>query len=294
MARKISRIFVNMILYLMILFLLGLSAPKLAGWKWVGITSGSMLPTLPIGCACLVKDTPAEDVRKGDILTFTLENGSLATHRVRSVNADKSFVTQGDNNDHHDARPVQPDEVVGTTVLHIQNLGYIQRMLVYPWSKLFVIGVILLLCTLSAALGKPPAQEAADAGTGTEDPVSGVTDDDAMETGCPDGEDPVPGDTDDDAMETGCPDREDAEPEPSDETLDSGPPADADTRTELLTSQVFGTLSEVVDYVSGPLGLDRSLATQVACRAVQSGVSPEYHTDLAVRLFAKLFDEKRV
>lgn len=67
-----------------------------------------------------------------------------------------------------------------------------------------------------------------------------------------------------------------------------------DERSTKLRAQEFGTLSEVSDYCSSQLGVQRPLAVTLVNRALQSEVSPEYRIELAVTLFCKLFDEKRI
>lgn len=67
-----------------------------------------------------------------------------------------------------------------------------------------------------------------------------------------------------------------------------------DERSTKLKAQEFNTLSEVSDYCSGQLGVQRPLAVTLVNRALQSEVSPEYRIELAVTLFCKLFDEKRI
>lgn len=79
------------------------------------------------------------------------------------------------------------------------------------------------------------------------------------------------------------------EPEPVSE-----PEPEEDPRTLKLRAQNFGSLAEVSDFCSGKLGVRRELAVNVVNKALQSNVSPEYRVALAVKLFAKLFNEKKI
>lgn len=79
-----------------------------------------------------------------------------------------------------------------------------------------------------------------------------------------------------------------AEREPEEQVITEDP------RTTKLKSQTFESLSDVSDYVSNQLGIPKALSVQVVNKALQSGVDPKYRIDLAVKLFAKLFDEKKV
>lgn len=69
---------------------------------------------------------------------------------------------------------------------------------------------------------------------------------------------------------------------------------DEDPRTLRLQEQSFQSLSEVSDFCSGVLGVQRPLAVNVVNKALQSNVAPDYRIELAIKLFAKLFNEKKI
>lgn len=301
----------NVVLYGIIFTLLALSVPKIFGCNWVAITSGSMLPTLPVGCACLVKDTPGEEIRKDDIITFALpESNALVTHRVRSINSDRTFVTQGDNNDRHDTKPVHPDNVQGVVIAHIPFLGYALRVLVVPWMKLMMVGIICLLCVATAKVSdgsdtltdsfedgdtsKPELVISKDMNRSFEGKLSASEeppaidfedDEDENEFKIMDTVNENGGlDTNSDFLETN--------PSVAEEkaSINQG----EDPRSLQLKAQTFETLSELSTFCSSVLKVPEALAVSIAYRAVQSTVSPEYHIELAVRMFSKLFNEGRI
>lgn len=74
------------------------------------------------------------------------------------------------------------------------------------------------------------------------------------------------------------------------------PEPEMDERSRKLKTKApdFAQLSEVSDFCAGTLGVSRSLAVTVVNKALQSDVAPQYRIDLAVKLFCKLFDEKRI
>lgn len=82
-----------------------------------------------------------------------------------------------------------------------------------------------------------------------------------------------------------------SEPEPEPE-----PEPEMDERSRKLKVKApdFAQLSEVSDFCAGTLGVSRPLAVTVVNKALQSDVAPQYRIDLAVKLFCKLFDEKRI
>lgn len=70
--------------------------------------------------------------------------------------------------------------------------------------------------------------------------------------------------------------------------------APSDERTIQLKAQSFDNLVDVGDYVHRTFNIPRSITTQVVNRALQSNVVVEGRVQLAVMLFSKLFDEKKL
>lgn len=102
------------------------SEPALAGYRLCFIKSGSMEPAVPVGSAVLVRALAAEEVRRGDIITFR-SGGSLVTHRVDHLDGDDQsllFYTKGDANAVVDRQPVTAAQVVGRVTLVLPYLGY--------------------------------------------------------------------------------------------------------------------------------------------------------------------------
>ena len=97
----------------------------LVGFKPFVVMSGSMEPVLKVGSLAYVNTrvSPGE-LEKGDIGTFSTEEGKTVTHRVVLVDSDaREFVTKGDANAQVDPAPVPFDRVVGKTVLGVPYAG---------------------------------------------------------------------------------------------------------------------------------------------------------------------------
>lgn len=76
-----------------VILLVGLSFPQIYGMKCYSVMSGSMSPDLPVGSAIYVKEKEPEKVEKGEIITFTTEQGrTMITHRVAENNKEKHFL----------------------------------------------------------------------------------------------------------------------------------------------------------------------------------------------------------
>lgn len=92
----------------------------------------------------------------------------------------------------------------------------------------------------------------------------------------------------DDYTEPGYDDYEDYE-------MDEEPePEKPQSRSELIKSQSFNTLNDVIDFTVTKLGVNRPLAVTLASKAMQSKVSPEYRVELMVNIFCKLIDEGKI
>ncbi len=113
------------------------------------IISPSMVPTIKVEDAVIIKRVEANEVKKGDIITFTSTDsrysGITVTHRVVEViktDAGKyMYRTKGDNNNAEDPTLVSYEYVSGKVILRIPKIGYIQYFLsqAYGWIIAIVI-----------------------------------------------------------------------------------------------------------------------------------------------------------
>lgn len=119
----------------LLLAILVIVVPLLVGGSPITVLTGSMEPKLPPGTLIIVKPTPVEEIRVGDVITYQLRSGEpeLVTHRVveRVSGADGStrFVTQGDANSIPDANPVRDVQVRGTVWYAVPYLGWVNTWL---------------------------------------------------------------------------------------------------------------------------------------------------------------------
>jgi signal peptidase I len=100
------------------------SAPLVAGWAPVAITSGSMQPTIRPGDVVVAAPHPRAPLEPGDVIVFAdARLGGLVTHRIIDVADDGSYTTRGDANRSPDPSPVAPDDVVGVGRLLVPLAG---------------------------------------------------------------------------------------------------------------------------------------------------------------------------
>lgn len=109
--------------------------PAAVGGMPLTVLSGSMEPVYSPGDLIVVKPTPVEDIRIGDIITYQERSGdpTRITHRVitRTTTADgtTTFTTQGDANPTPDGNPVTEVQIVGTLWYHVPALGWIAHLI---------------------------------------------------------------------------------------------------------------------------------------------------------------------
>jgi len=113
------------------------------------IVSPSMVPTISINDAIVVKRVDDDNYDIGDIITFSSEDanykGLTVTHRIvnkRKVsNASSFYTTKGDNNYVNDPALVATDAIYGKVLFKIPKLGYIQNFLAKPLN--FVLCILV-------------------------------------------------------------------------------------------------------------------------------------------------------
>lgn len=136
------------ILAVAMLIALAVVLPRLGGATPYSVLTGSMRPTLPPGSMVVVRPTPAEDVRIGDVVTYQLRSGdpAVVTHRVVAIGLDgtghRIFRTQGDANDSPDAAWVRPVQLKGVRWYAVPHLGRLSNLLDGPERAAVLTGVV--------------------------------------------------------------------------------------------------------------------------------------------------------
>lgn len=98
------------------------------------IATGSMQPVYPPGTLVVVRSTPAEDLKTGDVITYQLKSGepTVVTHRIvgmgTSVKDETLFQTKGDANGAVDPGLVRPVQVRGAVWYHVPYAGFISDL----------------------------------------------------------------------------------------------------------------------------------------------------------------------
>ena len=109
------------------------------------IVSPSMVPTIKIDDAIVVKREEGEKLDVGDIITFSSIDpaypGLTVTHRIvgkeKSTTGKYLFRTKGDNNNVMDPSIVEEDNIYGKVILKIPKLGVIRKFLMTSYGFMF-------------------------------------------------------------------------------------------------------------------------------------------------------------
>ena len=152
-AKKIWNIVTGVIVALAVLLAVALLGVRLIGFQVFAVLSGSMEPTYHVGSLIYVKDVDYTQLEAGDVITFMLDEDTVATHRIVEVVPDETdssvlrFRTKGDANEAVDGSLVHYKNVVGTPVFTIPKLGYLADYIQNPPGIYIAIsaGAVLVL-----------------------------------------------------------------------------------------------------------------------------------------------------
>lgn len=152
-VRKIWNTVSTVLVAAVVILAILLVGVRLIGFQVFTVLSGSMEPTYHTGSLIYVKDTDPFEIEPGQVITFMLDEDTIATHRVVEVVPDAEdsavlrFRTKGDANEAEDSGLVHYKNVIGTPVFSIPYLGYVANYIQNPPGMYIAIsaGAILLL-----------------------------------------------------------------------------------------------------------------------------------------------------
>ena len=153
--KKTWNIISTVLVSLVVLLALLLVGARVFGLQVFTVLSGSMEPTYHTGSLIYVKKVDPYTIRSGQVITFMLDENTVATHRVVGVVPDEEdpsvirFRTKGDANENEDGGLVHYKNVIGTPVFTIPYLGFVANYIQHPPGMYIAIaaGAILLLLT---------------------------------------------------------------------------------------------------------------------------------------------------
>ena len=170
---KIWNTFTTILVALVVLLAIALVGVRLVGLQVFTVLSGSMEPAYHTGSLIYVKDIDPAEIKAGQVITFMLNENTVATHRVVEVIPDAEdasvlrFRTKGDANDTVDGSLVHYKNVIGTPIFTIPYLGYIANYIQKPpglYIAISVGAIILLLVFLPDLFVEEEKKEKDDQG----------------------------------------------------------------------------------------------------------------------------------
>lgn len=172
MIRKIANGLSTVVMVLVVLLALTLVGGRLFGMQTYAVLSGSMEPAYPTGALLYVRKVDPADIQPGQVITFLLDEHTVATHRVVEVIPDPEeagiyrYRTKGDANEAADAGLVHCKNVLGTPVVCVPYLGYVITWIQNPPGTYIAISaaaVLLLLVFLPDLFAEDKKKPAPDA-----------------------------------------------------------------------------------------------------------------------------------
>lgn len=152
--KKVCSIVSGLVVAVVVLLAVALVGVRLIGFQVFTVLSGSMEPTYPTGSLIYVKNVDTSQVKPGQVITFMLDEKTVATHRVVEVVPDGEdpsvvrFRTKGDANKAEDGSLVHCRNVLGTPVFSIPKLGYLANYIQNPPGTYVAISVGAILLVL--------------------------------------------------------------------------------------------------------------------------------------------------
>lgn len=154
--KKIWDAVTTVLVAVVIILALLLAGVRLVGLQVFSVLSGSMEPTYHVGSLIYVKTVDYTELESGDVITFMLDEETVATHRIVEVVPDEEdstvlrYRTKGDANDAEDGSLVHYKNVIGTPVFTIPKLGYLADYIQNPPGMYLAIsaGAILLILVI--------------------------------------------------------------------------------------------------------------------------------------------------
>ena len=152
-VKKIWNVISTVLVVIVVVVALLLVGARLIGLQVFSVLSGSMEPTYHVGSLIYVKDVDPFELESGEVITFMLDENTVATHRIVEVVPDEEdasvvrFRTKGDANENADGSLVHYKNVIGSPVFTIPQLGYVVSYIQNPPGTYVAIsaGAILLL-----------------------------------------------------------------------------------------------------------------------------------------------------
>lgn len=129
------------------------NVPSIFGFTVFRVQTDSMSPTLEIGDVIIDRKVPAEEIKKGDIITYDCLTGEMAghtiTHRVITEPEQRDgiyyFQTQGDKTGAIPDEVIRYDQIEGKFITKVPLLNQLYTFFLSPYGLIAFIFLIMVL-----------------------------------------------------------------------------------------------------------------------------------------------------
>lgn len=152
--KKIWNGVTTLLVAVVVIFAVLLVGARVVGLQVFTVLSGSMEPTYHVGSLIYVKEVDARQLEAGDVITFMVDEDTVATHRIVGAVPDENdpstvrYRTKGDANEAEDGTLVHYKNIIGTPVFTIPKLGYVASYIQQPPGMYVAMSVGALLILL--------------------------------------------------------------------------------------------------------------------------------------------------
>ena len=151
-VKKIWNAVTTVLVVIVVAVALLLVGARVVGLKVYTVLSGSMEPHFHTGSVIYVRNVHPQELEVGDIITFMLNESTVATHRIVEILPDGNdpsvlrFRTKGDANNEADSGAVHMNNIIGKPIFSIPYFGYVANYIqAPPGSYVAIAGGALLL-----------------------------------------------------------------------------------------------------------------------------------------------------
>lgn len=128
-------------------------SPTIFGFTVFRVSSDSMVPSLNVGDIIMDQKVDPEDIKIGDIVSYTCLDGKLKgqtiTHRVVkgpiSRNGEYSYITKGDKEGAVEDAEISYDQIEGKYLYTMSWLNGVYTFFLSPGGLITFIGIIVFL-----------------------------------------------------------------------------------------------------------------------------------------------------
>jgi len=152
--KKAWNVFTSVLVAIVVIAAVMLVGVRLVGVQVFTVLSGSMEPTYHTGALLYVKSVDHTELEAGDVITFMINEDTVATHRIVEVVPDETdpsvlrYRTKGDANEVEDGSLVHYKNIIGSPIFSIPYMGYVANYIQNPPGSYIALSAGALLLFL--------------------------------------------------------------------------------------------------------------------------------------------------